>query len=51
MKICLEGMRVLEDNYLLALYRIEELRKRGREIAKDAAKRSLYECSIIRHGL
>ena len=39
------------DDYLLALYKIEEMRKLRKKIATDGAKRSLYECSIIRHGL
>jgi len=44
-------MPEIKMDYLLALYRIEEMRKRRKEIAGEFARRSLYECSIIRHGL
>jgi len=47
MKICLEGMRVLEDDYLLALYKIEELRKLRKKIAREFAKRRVGDISAF----
>jgi len=41
----------MRGDYLLALYKIEEMRKLRKKIATEVAKRSLYERSIIRHGL
>ena len=47
MKICMEGMRVLEDDYLLALYKIEELRELRKKIAREFVKRRVGDISTF----